>query len=184
MVTVLDTGLLKSFDVVFVVLLIWTMVFALLQKTKAIGDFIGINATIAAAIAFLSLISDTLVKLISFMITWFALVIIFLVLLLLLFQIFGVSDFSKAVADPSVRWTIIGIGIVIVFASFANVFGQQLTEASFNSGQSPAEVSANGVGTQNFQQNIYATLFHPKVLGMIILFTIAIFAVVLLSGNP
>lgn len=182
MATFLDLSLFGFFDRIFVVLLIWTITFAILQKTKAVGDALGLNAIIAVAIAFLALISDTIVQLISFMVPWFALLIIFLVLLILLFQIFGVTDVSAAVKDKALQWTLIGVSLVIVFAAFGNVFGQQLAEAATSSSPEAGTVTTGGTGTTNFQQNVYSTLFHPKVLGMLVLFAVAIFAVVLLSG--
>ncbi len=183
MATFLDLTLIDFFDRIFVVLLIWTIIFAILQKTKAVSDGLGINAIIAVAIAFLALISDTIIQLISFMVPWFALLIIFLVLLILLFQIFGVTDVSAAVNDKTVQWTLIGVGIVIVIAAFGTVFGQQLAAAAGSSStDSGTATAAGGTGTTNFQQNIYSTLFNPKVLGMLVLFGVAIFAVILLSG--
>jgi len=185
MATFLDLGLVGFFDTIFAVLLVWTIVFAIFQKTKAVSEAIGINAVIAVAISFLVLISQNMVKVIKFAVPWFALLILFLVLILLLFQVFGVTDMSKAVNDTTVRWTLIGLSIVIVAAALGNVFGQQLTEQAFVEGQPPA-VGEDGVlvASGNFQQNLYATLFHPKVLGMMILFLVAIFAIVFLSGTP
>ncbi len=181
MATFLDLGLLQFFDVIFAVLLVFALLFAILQKTKAVGNSLGINATIAVAISFMVLLSSNLVKIIKFAVPWFALLIIFLILIILLFQIFGVTDVSSAVKDTTVQWTLIGLSIVIVVAAVGNVFGQQLLESGV--GGQPVEGAEAGVATGSFQQNIYATIFHPKVLGMVVLFVIAIFAVTLLSGS-
>ena len=43
MATILDVSLLQTFDIVYPVLLVLVVMFALLQKTKAIGDNVGIN---------------------------------------------------------------------------------------------------------------------------------------------
>ena len=48
MATFLDVGLFSYFNVIFPVLLIFALVFALLQKTKILGTNITINAIIAA----------------------------------------------------------------------------------------------------------------------------------------
>ncbi len=184
MATILDVGLLRSFDVIFPVLFVFSVVFALLQKTKAISDGVGINATIAVAVSFMVLLSDTLVEIIKFMIPWFTIAIIFLVLLLLLFQILGAKegDIKKSISDTSVQWTIIGISIVILVAAFGNVLGPKLTDTSSQQGTIINATGGSGT-TTNFQSNVTAILFNPKVLGMIILFAIAIFAVVLLSSG-
>ena len=186
MATILDVGLLKSFDVIFPFLLVWALVFALLQKTEAIGKSMGINAVIATVAAFTVLLSDTVVQLINFMIPWFVVAIIFFVLLILIFQTFGAKEedvFGALRKDKAISWVIVGVGLVIMVAAFGNVLGQKFTEASFQQGTAVNATAAGGVATSNFEQNITATLFHPKVLGLIVLFAVAIFAVALLSGR-
>ncbi len=182
MATVLDIGLLKTFDVVFPFILVWALTFAVLQKTKVSGDSPGINGTIAAAVAFMILLSRSVVDMINFMIPWFAVAIIFFVLLLMIFMMFGLkeSDLASAAKDKGVYWTLIGVALIIAMAGFGSVFGQSFLEA----GGAVQQTAANGTSTTtsaNFEKNVTATLFHPKVIGMIVLFIIAIFAVALLT---
>lgn len=184
MATLLDLGLLDYFNVVFSFILVWALVFALLQKTRVLGEKVGLNVLIAVAVAFLVSLSDNVVEMIRFMIPWFTIAIIFFVLLILVFMVFGAGEkdiFNYIKNDRAVGWVIIGVVLIIIFASFANVFGQKLTQAAFEGGSAVNATGAGGVATGSFQQNIYATLFHPKVLGMIILFAVAIFAIALLS---
>ena len=182
MVTVLDLSLIRSFDVIFPVLLVFALVFSILQKTKAIGDSVGMNSLIAVAVSFMMLLSDTLIEMINFMIPWFVVMIIFFILMILMFQVFGASetDVAGALKDKALQWSLIGVGLVILIAAFGHVLGQSLVEAGGH--PTTQQVSADGVATGDFEQNITATMFHPKVLGMIVLFAIAIFAVALLSG--
>jgi len=184
MATLLDLGLLRYFNVIFSFILVWALVFALLQKTKALGDKAGLNVLVAVAVAFLVSLSSNVVNVINFMIPWFTVAIIFFILLLLIFQLFGASEkdiFGYVSRDRTVGWVIVGVFLVILGASFANVYGQKLTQAAFESGTAINATAAGSVATSSFQQNIYATLFHPKVLGMIVLFAVAIFAIALLS---
>ncbi|MBS3166394.1 hypothetical protein J4444_04690 [Candidatus Woesearchaeota archaeon] len=187
MATFLDIGLIQSFSVIFPVLIVFALVFAILSKTKAVGDSPGINAIIAVAAAFLVLLSKTAVQLINFMVPWFTIALVFFILLILIFQVMGAKevDLHKALtADSTISWAIIGIAIVIMVAGFASIAGQTLTDAAFTSGTgTTTTIGASGVATTNFNQNVYATLFNPKVLGMIVLFGIAIFAVALLTGS-
>ncbi len=186
MATFLDLGLLQTFDVIFPVILIFALVFAILQKTKVVGDSLGINSIIAIAVAFMALLSDNVIQVVKFIIPWFTVAIIFFLLIILVFQVFGAEQkdiFTYIKGDKAIGWVIIGVAIVIIFAAFANVLGQQLTEASFaGTNTTIISTSSEGVATVSFQQNIYSTLFHPKVLGMLVLFGIAVFAVALLTG--
>ena len=82
MATLLDLGLLRYFSVIFSFILVWALVFALLQKTKILGDKAGLNVLLAVAVAFLVSLSDNVVQIINFMIPWFTIAIIFFVLLI------------------------------------------------------------------------------------------------------
>lgn len=179
MASPLDLGILQLFDFIFPVLLVWAFVFALLQKTEVIGKSLGINAIIASAAALTVLLSRTVIDLINFIIPWFAIAIIFFVLMVLLFMIMGAKDIT-AYKQTNVQWVLIAIGILIVVAGFGKVLGQTLLEEGAQAGM--VVEGAEGVATGGFQQNVYATLFHPKVLGLLIVFAIVVFAVALLSG--
>lgn len=181
MATVLDIGLLQQFNIIFPVLLVFSIVFAILQKTKAIGESTSINAIVSIAAAFMVILSDTVVDLINFMVPWFTITLIFFILMILIFQLFGATDLSSAIKDKTLQWVIIGIGIIILVAAFGKVAGQAITEQSF--GKDVAiNASTTDVSTSDFETNIYSTLFHPKVLGLLVLFGIAFFAIILLSG--
>ena len=188
MATILDLTLLKAFgEVIFPVVLVFALVFALLQKTKLLGPSIAINSLVAIAAAFMVLISQGLLEIVNFMIPWFVVVIIFLLLMILVFQTFGAKEESIAGAitnNKSLRWILIGVGIVIFGVAFANTFGQSFTEASVD-GVNGTTVNATGTSstsTGSFTTNITSIIFHPKVLGLVVLFIIAIFAVAFLTG--
>lgn len=183
MATFLDIGLLQYFDVIFTVLFVFAIVYALLKKTKILGESNSIIAIVAVAIAFLVLLSNTVVDMVKFMIPWFAVAIIFFILIILIFQTFGAGekDIASALKDETLRWTIIGIAIVILVAAFGHVLGQSMTEAAYTSGGA-VNATDGSSSTASFEQNINAIIFNPKVLGLIILFAVAIFAIAFLSG--
>ena len=184
MATFLDVGLIQAFDLIFPFLLTFAIVFAILQKTEVLGKSLGINATVAIAAAFMVLLSSTLIEVINFMVPWFVVAIIFFVLLILIFSMFGAKEasFEKAIKDQKLQWALIGVCLLIALAAFGNVLGQQLL-AGRDSVEDVNVVNASGVSTGSFETNIYSTLFHPKVLGLIVLFAIAVFAIAFLSGT-
>jgi len=187
MVTILDTGILQTFDFVFPVLLVFTMIFAVLHKTKALGDSTSINAIVAVAVSFMVLLSRTLIDMINFIIPWFVIAIIFFILLLLIFQVFGAKEediFGYMKKDRSVGWVIVGIFLLIVLAGVGKVLGQGIGPYLDNTQNETAITGDGGVATGSFQENLTATLFHPKILGLVILFIIMIFAIILLTGPP
>src|SRR3989344_3428208 len=179
MASPLDLGILQVFDFIFPVLLVWAFVFALLQKTEVIGKSMGINAIIASATSLTILLSRTAIELINFIIPWFAIAIIFFVLMVLLFMLMCAKDI-KAYQQTNVQWILIAVGILIIVAGFGKVLGQSLLEQSAETGE--VVEGQEAVAGNDFQQNIYATLFHPKVLGLLIVFAIVVFTVALISG--
>lgn len=183
MATILDLGILRYFDSIFPFVLVFALVFGLLQKKKFVTESIHLNAAIGAVLAFMVILSDAAVKIINFMIPWLAVTIIFGILLLLIFQLLGLQekDLPMIVKDKGVYWTVLVIAIVILVSSFGAVFGQSLTEASFEGGMAIEE--RQGTATGDFKSNIYAILFNTKVLGIMVLFAVAVFAVFLLSGT-
>jgi len=184
MATFLDVGLFSYFNVIFPVLLIFALVFALLQKTKILGTNITINAIIAIAIAFMSLLSTTIIKLISFMAPWFVLLLVFVILLMLIFQTLGATekDIASVLAkEKIVHWSIIGAGLLILLAGLGSIWGQQLTTMA---GGEPVTTNITASsGTSSLEQNLYATFYNPKVLGLIFVFLIAVFAIAFLAGS-
>lgn len=180
MATVLDLGLLQMFEPIFAVLFVFTLMFAILQKTKALSETIGINGVISAVIGIMVLMSSTLVSIINFMIPWFTVVIIFFVLLLLVFQVFGAkdADFASAIKDKGLMWTIIGIGVIILLAAVGSVVPDDIGPNLAGGDVTSASTSGGG-----FSDNITNILFNPKIIGIIVVFMVAIFAVIFLSGQ-
>ena len=185
MASVLDLGLIEGFDLFFVFLLIIVLVFALLTKFSVLGkEKLGLNWLVAIAVGFLSLISPKVIALVKFVAPWFVLLFLFLVLLLLTFQILGAKEIDihrVLTKDTAIGWTIVGIGIVILVAGFGVTFGQDLLE------QRSSVIDVDGTPTvtdaSDFETNVLQTVFHPKILGVMALFGIAIFAVALLSNK-
>ena len=68
MATLIDIGLIHYFNVIFPFLFVVAIVYALLFKTKVVGNSVAINALISVVAAFAVLLSDNAIKLINFII--------------------------------------------------------------------------------------------------------------------
>lgn len=185
MATILDLGLLSVMDMIFPFLLVFALIYAILHKFEPLGKSAGINALISVVVAMMVLLSETVTAVINFMIPWFAIFIIFLILMLLTFAIFGAKDtdyLGYLKNNNSVGWALLGVSLLIILAALGNVLGQNIgpyldEQAAVQDGD------ASSTATGNYMTNLMATLFNPKILGMIVIFIIAIFAVILLTGN-
>ncbi len=187
MATFLDIGLLEAFDVIFPVLLVLFLVYAILHKTQVLGKSMLLNAVISVAIAFMVAVSRTLIDLINFMIPWFAIAIIFLVLLLLIFRAVGASEESIAgvAKQPAFLGIVFVVAAIILIAGLGSVLsddvGAAFEERDYNDTKA-GEYGSTDKGS--FKSNVIATIIHPKVLGLLILFAVMVFAVILLSAQP
>jgi predicted ferric reductase len=186
MATFLDLSLISVFDIVFTWILVFSIVFAILQKKGFITENVVLNGSIATVIAFLFALSTPAVQIINTIIPWLTVAIIFGVILLLLFHVFGLKEekLPDILAEKGVYWTILAVAIIIVLSAVGSVFGQSFTEAAFEGGvaaDAAIDSGTSGTATGDFQSNIHAILFNPKVLGLLVIFTIAVFAVFLLT---
>ena len=175
MATFIDTlGILEYFAPLFAAVLVFAVVFALLLKTKVLGDNKVVSGIIAVMLGILVLIVPDLVDLINFVAPWFVLVFVFLVLLLMVYRTFGMSEqnvLEYVLHDKPINWAIFAVGVIIIFAGIFNVYGQQALE------------STQGGGDSDFQSNLIDIVFSPQMLGLLLVFAIAIFTVAFLGGE-
>jgi len=175
MATILDLGILNYFGIIFPFLLMFVVSYAILQKTKVLSGEATINAMIAMAVSFLGVMSNTVISIVSFIAPWFTVMMIFLILLLLLFAIMGVSEkefLAAAKSNKGIQWSILGVSLIILIAGFSVTIGQDFLDA----GSQQDELG-------DFEQNIFDIFVNTKVLGMLLLFGISVFTVALLTGN-
>ena len=181
MATFIETlGLLDYFSPILSAVLVFALVGALLLKTKVLGENKVVGWLIAAVLGLLTLISEDVVNLINFISPWFVIMFIFLILLLLTYRLFGVTEDNIVhymLNDRTINWTLLAIGLAIIGAGIFNVFGQRALQAGTD-----GIPNADGE-TTGFETNLFKTLFSPKILGLIMVFAIAIFTVGFLGGG-
>ena len=186
MATFLDVGLFQYFNVIFPVLLIFAIVFALLYKTKILGTNPTINGIVAISIALMSLLSTTMIKLVSFMAPWFVLMLVFIILLLLVFQTLGATEkdiLGALKTEKIIGWTIAGVALVILMAGLGSIWGQKLTNLATPGDTVTIDANLSSSATANLETNLYSTFYNTKVLGLIFIFLISIFAVAFLASG-
>ena len=173
MATFLDTlGILNFFAPLFTAILVFTIVFALLSKTKLLGANKVIDSLVAIVLGLLVLLVPDVVELVNFMAPWFVLMFIFLVMLLMLYQLFGMREASIVhfmLNDKAVNWALFAVGIIILAASIFTVYGQRALET--------------GTAGDEFQSNLFSIIFNVKVLGLLLVFGIAVFTIAFLGGG-
>jgi len=179
MATLLETidifGELFEFFLPF--MLVFTVAYAILMKTKVVSDSANVNGVISFVLGFIFAISGGgpfLLRLVPFLSIMF--IVIFLTLMLFLF--FKV-DVSKVLETRGVVTTLIIVVIFFVLFVIAEMYGAQIAGApSVATGENvtiDAAMQAAPVGRETCDftqalgpQALSCLMGHPKVLGTVI----------------
>jgi len=188
MASIFDISLLSTFSDVFVILFIFAAVYGVLSLKNPFGEQKGINALISASIALIFIFSQDAIAIIRSTIPWYV-----LIMILLLFTYMIVTSIGGVMPDTIMKSIGTWVLIISVFIFILNV-SQRLGQKAgpyLSEGENgtmvldPDNVVAGeggDVATDSFSQNLGATLFHPKVLAMMVVILVAVFAV-LWIGN-
>lgn len=176
MATILDFGILKVLHSVFPFLFILVIVYAVLSHFKLFRENPFYGASIALLLAIMSMFSPILVKTIERMAPYFVLLIVFVVLLLITYQAFGVQE--KTILDViqgEEYGSLFGHGmfalvLIIVLGSFSSVVSE---ERGF--------LGLTGEVGEGEQVGFFKILFHPSILGFMAVMLIALFTVLRLT---
>jgi len=188
MASVLDLGLIGQFSDIFSLIFIFLIVYSVLEVTKVLGQNRGVHSLVALMIALVCAINPNVLSVISNMSPWFVLLIVFILFLMVSATFAGFSQDNVLAAlggKPGGAFWIIIVSILILAMVLGNVFGQTFLQGSTGGNETSVNGNDNGdvsTGGGSFQNNLSNTLFHPKVLGLLLVFLIASFAIRMLTS--
>jgi len=135
---------------------VFTLVFALLAKTRVLGGNAFIHFTISAVIAIVFVLSPLATKFTALTVPWIAIfiAIVFFILLILTFIRGSIDDL---VSNPVIAIIVVAVILVIFLLAAINVLGPLMSHGA---------LSTETVGTINF-------FTDPKFLGLVALVIIA-----------
>ncbi len=183
MATPLDVGLLQKFDVIFPFIFVLVVVYAILSRTEWLKDKQTMALIMAFVLAVMTLFSNIAVKTINRMAPWFVLLLIFSILVLVAYQAFGIQE--KSIIDTltgkeyggTFAYWVLALMLIIGLGSLSAVVSEEKQFTSLAAGENAtAAPGAEEVG-------FWATLFHPKVLGLALILLIAMFTITRLSAK-
>lgn len=171
MASILDVSVLENFSNIFVFILVMLIVVVLISSSKFLGGNKAIAWIIAIIIGIFVLFSNVAIGSIKFMIPWVVIIIIFGVLITVVMQAFGASPMEAGFGNIK-GVVVVVIVLAIIIGLFSYVRDQTL----------PAPDNETGKITMDYTKTSNI-IFHPKVMGSILIFLIAIFTVALLAGK-
>jgi hypothetical protein len=189
MATFVDISILQNFSSVFTFILVFVIIYATLETTKVLGpEKKSMNALIAMIMGFLVSMSSGVVSVIQNFTPWFTMLVIIIFFILFAVKLFGVSD-AKITStfegkSSILTWILILTAVILLF-SLGSGFGQKtLEEGQTGNGTTTSVATGNtttATDTGSFNQNLYNTLYHPKVLGLILIMLIVVIAMLFLT---
>lgn len=163
MATFLDVTGLQHFSVIFVFLFVWIVVYAILLWTKALGSNNFINALVGLLLAIFVAMSKFATDVIASVAPFIAVLFVLIVLVGIASKMLG-ADME---AFPAVK----GVMIVLIVLIIVIDIGVKIRSASDIAPES-----------KDYSKTINL-IFHPKFMGMVLLFAIAIFTIALLASG-
>ena len=206
MATFLDISGLSFFSSIFTFILIFVTVYALLTYGKILGSNSGLHSLIAISIAVLFMFSKDAISMVNFMIPWFTIMFIVIILMIMAYSLFNPGANLVSVlgsGHKTVVYWVITLSVIIILLGLSNTYGQKVGPYLSENGDNSASLGSNGVynndtntlsgaadnfrGTGNtntgdFQQNLGATIFHPKMLGMMFILLLGTFTILLMTS--
>ncbi len=169
MATILDVGVLNHFVPIFVFILVFVIFYAVLLKTNILGENKGLLALASFVVAFLFLVTRTASEFVQLVTPWFVVLIIVAMCFLLIFMFLGVKpeSIASAISQESTVWMIMIFLLVLLGIALTKVLGPSIA-AITQSGESTEAGFIGSVGT---------IMFHPKILGAVLILLIASYAI-------
>lgn len=178
--SIIDLSIMQGMSAIFMIIMVFIMIYALLQKTKVLGGNSALDATIAIAVSFMMIISGTVMEIISNMTPILVLCLFFVMFFLMATRFLGIEDSSivAMLGGQNAAWWLIIAGILIFLGAAGQVVGPLLAGGGGEGTADSIQPSETGdVGTGDYHQDLRNTLFHPTFLGMIVLLLIGSFTI-------
>ncbi|MBD3304557.1 hypothetical protein GF343_05415 [Candidatus Woesearchaeota archaeon] len=180
MATPLDIGLLQKFDVIFPFLLILVLGYVVLTRISWFKENQAICLIISFALAVLSMFNPIVVRTINMMAPWFVLLFVFMLLVFMAYIAFGVKEetiigtITSGEYGKDFGYWVLAIVLIIGLGSLSTVISEEKGFQPLTTGEN-ATVVPEGAGPE--ETGFWETLFHPKMLGLVLILLIALFTI-------
>jgi hypothetical protein len=168
----LDVTGLAEFSKLFVFILVLLVVYAILAYSKVLGENKAIPWLIAFVLAIFVVVTPIAAGAIAYISPWFVLVFIFIGFITASLKMFGASP-ADIGSYTSLKWVFMVIVIIIMVVGFLSY----IRERTFLPGDNETSTDISEYTKSSI------VIFHPTILGAIVVLLIAVFTIALLSGK-
>lgn len=184
MVSFLDTGFAQGIPSVLVAIVVWIVLYAVLSQTKLLGDNKSFASLLALILALMTFFFPQIGTAIGLSLPWFTLLVIAAVFIFLTVLVFGgnMQDMGDmllqgdSTVGKTLRYSMVSIGGIIILSALYVSF----TAPTIIS-QHDSVTNTSVIIEETNNPYVFEVLFHPEVLGFIVVMLIAFFAILLLA---
>lgn len=170
MATLLDPGIAEFLNPVIIFVLITTILYAFLMKSKLFGDNKNFAAVIAFTIAFLFLFTQGVSDVVKIFTPWFVLLLVTVLFVVMFFIFLGAKE-ETVVKEVITTPTFVTFGVIafiaILLAAIGQVYGPVFAVSS----------------QPGFWNSFKRLVFSPKALGMFFLLVVAAYTIRFMSDT-
>ncbi|HDP73953.1 MAG TPA: hypothetical protein ENN46_03310 [Candidatus Woesearchaeota archaeon] len=182
MASIFTSNLMNFIMPIFVFIFVYAISYALLSSKKFLGENKGVHAIISLVFAFFISTTSINSAFLQEFIPTVVLVMVVIVFLLLLSQLFGFGDkeFITNIfgTEKSASWFVFIVIIIILVSILSNIYGPALLQQGPSAGNQ-SELTEE----DQFRENLMKSFFNEKVLGLVLIFLVAFFAMKFISNT-
>ncbi len=175
MATLIDALMQGPLIHVLIFLLVFALVYAILNKFKVIENT-SINAVISFIVALFVASTDKGIVLLYTVLPWYTVFFIIGFFFLLFMSIAGV-DVTKAGGQQAFVYTALTIMVIILLFGLTKTFSSDVRPKLPGGGNYTEGIPST------WQEDFARTFFHPKFLGLLVFFIVAILTIAFLGAS-
>lgn len=191
MATFLDVGLLEPFKIIFPFIFIIVIFFVGLTRFAWFKERPFWAGILGFAVAAMALTSNIVTKTINLAAPWFVLLFVMIIFILLAYGTFGVEEkgileyVTKSDRASTIGWWVLSLSLIIALGSLSTVVSEEVGFTKLSQPENYTTATGQVVPVPIEEKfGFFATITHPRVLGLALLFLIAMFAIGRLSSVP
>lgn len=169
---IFGSGIFEGAKVLLVALLMYVIIFAILEKIQVLGTDKKINSLVALLSAIIVSFSGLVTYAITYAINWFVIVLFVIFLMMFLMMFLGVNS-SNIAEQASKKPVIIGIGVVF-FLLLLFVFAQGYLSSQADSSESEETNIIDSIidffSFASIDNDLFAAFLFLLVIGIVVIF--------------
>jgi hypothetical protein len=182
MATLVDFGLFRTFSPIFVFLIVFIFTYVVLLMVPAFKEKKSLVMILAFLMAMIFSVYPDMTAFISQMTPGLVFFLVFIMFVLITLSAVGLDskdilNLFGARDNRGATWFFIIIILIIVGSAASSIFGNRLVSLTDDNDNK----SNNATAKDEFEQNLTRTIFNPKILGLVFMFLIVVFAMIFLG---